>query len=60
MAKPLPQEIPNRPKTGFAVPVNDWIAGIMGLPTDCDAEQRKRARMDHIVTRYDELAPCRA
>jgi len=60
LAKPLPQEILNRPKTGFAIPVNDWIAGIMGLPPDCDAEQRKRAWMEHIVTRYDELAPCRA
>jgi asparagine synthase (glutamine-hydrolysing) len=60
LATPLPKEILTRPKTGFAIPVNDWIADIMSLPPDCDAEQRKRAWMDHIVTRYDELAQCRA
>lgn len=60
LAKPMPQEILNHPKTGFAISLNDWIAGIIGLPTDCDAEQCKRAWIDHNITRYDELAPCRA
>ena len=31
-AKPLPDEVLNRPKTGFLVPVRDWLAADAGVP----------------------------
>jgi hypothetical protein len=58
LAKPLPQEILNRPKTGFTTLVNDWMACIMDLPRGCDVEQCKQVWLDRVTNYYQGLMLC--